>query len=511
MRISDEMTKKLLCMFLKEKKMDVIKNDFNYLFKDSLLAPRMISYYGVDGEGIFDAINNCREDSSMDDLISIVETHIESDDLRNAIMSFYYSFKCEFGEKVAYSTYAVEKYSESGNDNGESAKAIVGKNAGVLKKDKSELYNYMGNLLPKGKKVPGGTVPFYDADVLVQSLYSYPKNPYKFFAKHTTVEDKGYNQTEFAEFMGYFDNVLNTGVKNKTANDKELTADDKIKIQINSYIFERLYNVRFISTIISIYEEMNCFFESLQYNGIGIVSADREYEYIDYVQLIDKINSSFKKECWDISLAKEILKNSLKNYVLDLCEFSIIPDIYTREDNLKDYVRTYADKLVGLEPCRDHIRNKVAECTRKAYIKNEVLYYSYLLWKVKKIQCANEEKDVTCRNDIWTNMFDKAYAKKHIEEDLSELKLRVISDEYDKDFSNLSIDFSVYDGLVERIFEKIYMSSEIYSVNEKVMRAPLASAYFASGYKKLIEQSLQAHVTFYDVYIKGQDDVVFYK
>jgi len=483
--------------------MDGIKNNFCYLLHESLLAPRLMSYYGVDGEGILSAIDNTtKEQLSIEGLLRTVRSYLEpGEDLRNAILSFYYSYYCEYKEKVAFVSYVRKKFSEIGYKNENAAVATGGKIKKEILNSSSDLSAYFKNILTKGKRIPGGSIPILDADILMRSVYSYPKNPYNFIRRDNNPKNnipKDYTQKEFDNFLKFFDNVLSNS-------SKEVDADEVIKKHVSQYIFERIYHIHFINTIACIYDEMYKLFDGLRYADTSVVSVMWEYEYIDVENLLKSINECFIKENWDIELAKEVLKNGLKNFILDLCEFAIIPDIYTREKELKDYVMKYSHKMILQQTYHEHIRSKVAECTRRAYIKNEIFHYSYMLWKIKKIECLNTEKTIAEKEDLWTNMFDKIYAEKHIDEDLASFETIVKSGDFDIIFPRLAFDFSKDNGFIKRIFEKIFFSCDIFNVNENVMKAPLASNFFNKEYTDLLGRALQAHVNSYDIYTQGKN------
>ncbi len=455
-----------------------IENSFGYHLIDAVNAKRNVNYYGLDGDGLIKRIENCflnEKESSSEELITKIQEYTYTcADLNNAVLNFYYSYHCKFKKKIAFNSYARKNSGMYGYTSDESASARARKLKKEIADSKNELSMYFKDIFEEMGQTHRGTVPQCDTDILIQSVFSYYKGP--FYIRES------YTGKLLDKFLKDFDKVL--------------CMDDKLKRHINSYVFERIYHIRFISTLISIYKELSIFLDKLEINDVNVVYRGNNCEYFDASAMLSEIKRYIFAHNCTLQTAQKDFKIKLREFVLNLCEFATIPDVYTREEHMRTFTYNNVCKIMDEQKYIDELRKTVAVHTRQAYIDSEIFYYGYMLWIIRKLEVSGEYNT----DYIWNHLFDKSFTQECIDREINDMEKLIRNDSFDIELKGLSESFFGYDDILNDIFQKVLFSVRVFEVNEKIMQSPIANDEFNRDYKKLVEKAMQADVTFNSLY-----------
>ena len=455
-----------------------IENLFSYFLSDAINSKKSINYYGLDGEGLIKRIDDCfvdGQESSLEELTERIREYTFSGvSLNNAVFNFYYSYHCKFKKKIAFNSYARKNSGIYGYKSDESASARARKIKKEIADSGNELSMYFKDIFDEMGQTHRGTVPNYDTDILIQSVFSYYKSP--FYIR------EGYSRKLFDKFLKDFD--------------KPLCTDDKLKKHINSNIFERIYHIHFISSIVAIYNELNNFFDKLEIKDVNVVYMGDNCKYFDTTTMLTEIKRYMFTHNCTLTTAQRNFRIKLRDFVLNMCEFAIVPDIYNREDYLKNFVYNNVCNIMNEQLYLDNLRKTVAVYTRQSYIDNEIFYYGYMLWIIRKIEIAGEYST----DYIWNHLFDKKFTEECIDKNQKELEGLICKDSFDIEFDGLSECFFECDDILSDIFQKTLFTIRIFEVNERIMQAPISNDEFNRAYRKLVESAMQSEVTFNALY-----------
>ena len=261
----------------------------------------------------------------------------------------------------------------------------------------------------------------------------------------------------------------------------------------NAFVF---LHIHFISSIVAIYNELNNFFDKLEIKDVNVVYMGDNCKYFDTSAMLTEIKRYMFTHNCTLTIAQRNFRIKLRDFVLNMCEFAIVPDIYNREDYLKNFVYNNVCNIMNEQLYLDNLRKTVAVYTRQSYIDNEIFYYGYMMWIIRKIEVAGEYST----DYIWNHLFDKKFTEECIDKNQKELEGLICKDSFDIEFDGLSECFFECDDILSDIFQKTLFTIRIFEVNERIMQAPIANDEFNRAYRKLVESAMQSEVTFNALY-----------
>lgn len=462
--------------------METIENYLTYDLIDFLKLLPAIEGYGMSGS-IKGEIDDCiYADKSengvpISSLIKILRDNSNTN-LLNAIMNFYYSYHCKFDKPVALNARVRENHSIYGYENSQSAAARARKLKSDMQQSPVELYQYFRCAFENMQKGRKGTLPPYDADIIIQSTLSFYDSPYYMRDNYTT--------KHLQEFVQKFERILNR--------------KDDVQKHINSYLFERVYHIALIYIIVDFYHTFNTVIDefafdnknqSFKYSGEGNKYFDVNIIKIELDKYIFKRNSTEKQ-------TKDAYKRKCRDFALNLCEFAYISDVYTRTDMLKQFIKNNIQYILYENRYINKLRSIVSRAAREAIVYNKVFYYSSIYWSVMRNQQTEENKNGEEGIDtVWQDILSGNQSKDFLDFDLQGIEAELNNSVFGLPIMELSKQFPDCDDIINDLFQKILFELQIFKSNRQIVCYPFNDSDFDKKYIELVKEALDSPLKVY--------------
>lgn len=463
--------------------METIENYLEYDLADySILLP-VIEGYGMSGS-IKDEIDDCistdksENGASISALIKILRENSDTNFL-NAIMNFYYSYHCKLDDPVAFNTKVRENYLTYGYKNAQSAAARARKLKSDMQQNPVELYLYFRCAFENMRKGHKGTLPPYDADIIIQSTLSFYDSPYYIRDNYTT--------KHLQKFVKKFKPLFN-----KT--------DTTVQKHINSYLFERIYHIALIYTIADFYHTFNTVIaeftyddknQSFKYSGKGNGYFDVNIIKIELDKYIFNRNSTEKQ-------TKDAYKRKCRDFALNLCEFAYISDVYNHRDMLKRFIKDNIQYILDENLYIDKLHSIVSRAARETIVYNKVFYYSSIYWSVMRNQQTEENKSGEKGIDtVWQDILSGKENQNYLNYDLQGIEAELNNNAFDLPIMELLEKFPDCDDIINDLFQKILFELQIFETNRQIVCYPFNNSDFDKKYIELVKEALDSPLKVY--------------
>lgn len=457
--------------------METIQNYLNYDLTDSLIFFYVIEGYGMDAT-IKDEIESyihadtSEKGAPISTLIKILRENIDTN-LLNAIMNFYYSYHCKFDKPVAFNARVRGNYEDYDYKNSQSAAARARKIKSDIQKSPVELYLYFQCAFENMQKGRKGTLPPYDADIIIQSTLSFYNSPYYMRDNYTT--------KHLQEFVQKFKRILNR--------------KDDVQKHINSYLFERIYHIVLICRIADFYHTFNTVIDAFTYDDKNhcFQYSIQGNEYFDMNVVQGMLNTYIFERNSTEKQTKDAYKRKCRDFALNLCEFAYISDVYNRTDMLKRFIKNNIQYILDENLYIDKLRSIVSRAARKTIVYNKVFYYSSIYWSVVRNQQIAEKKDGEKGIDFtWLNILSGKHIKSFLDYDLQGIKAELGNSSFDLTITELAEKFPDCDDIINDLFQKVLFELQIFESNRQIVCYPFNNSSFDKKYINLVEEALDS-------------------
>ena len=282
----------------------------------------------------------------------------EITDLRNSIISFFCSYKYEYGKKTTLNTYIRKNYTLYKYKNKHSAQSSIARYKQKILKENKYLSDIFSDTFDRMKSAHSETLAEIDSKVLAHAVCCYADNPTLLTEKYTVDKLKAF--------------ISGTAFNN-----------------IDEYIFERIYHIKLICNIMSFYYEFKNFANDLSsevFDGKQQIDTDR-YKSFSISSVIPAIKQYWLENVVSIETLKERCMAKCRIFALNLCRFSLLDNVYTRTEDMKCLIHAAVPDIMNEEICLEKIKQYISYVLRSNIIADDVFYYSTIHYSLQEHMC----------------------------------------------------------------------------------------------------------------------------